>query len=288
MKRSFLGRLQRTAWLNVIGALLLLLLVPILLLLVLGPQGYGTALNTAQTSLAWIQGHVALFVLYRLTLILGFALLLGLPFALFRIIITQEIIGRAELEADEAEEDEEGEEAEEDVEEEQESEKEEPEKAAQPVEGLPDFAWRGKGFAVIAAWTGLLAVLFVAGGTLASTIYLWSTAGVFSAQGHLPDNFTSVTGIFAILTYTVGGGLLALASIFFGLVIARSGRRLWPDSWVAFSYMALIAGAVASGSAVQVALAPSSSQATLTTPAILLIAIWSLWFGIMVVRLKAE
>lgn len=286
MKRSFLGRLQRTAWLNVIGALLLLLLVPILLLLVLGPQGYGTALNTAQTSLAWIQGHVALFVLYRLTLILGFALLLGLPFALFRIIITQEIIGRAELEADEAEEDEESEEAEEDVEEE--SEKEEPEKAAQPAEGLPDFAWRGKGFAVIAAWAGLLAVLFVAGGTLASTIYLWSTAGVFSAQGHLPDNFTSVTGIFAILTYTVGGGLLALASIFFGLVIARSGRRLWPDSWVAFSYMALIAGAVASGSAVQVALAPSSSQATLTTPAILLIAIWSLWFGIMVVRLKAE
>ena len=281
MKRSFLGRLQRTAWLNVIGALLLLLLVPILLLLVLGPQGYGTALNTAQTSLAWIQGHVALFVLYRLTLILGFALLLGLPFALFRIIITQEIIGRAELEADEAEEDEEDKEAEEDVE------KEEPEKAAQP-EGLPDFAWRGKGFAVIAAWAGLLAVLFVAGGTLASTIYLWSTAGVFSAQGHLPDNFASVTGIFAILTYTVGGGLLALASIFFGLVIARSGRRLWPDSWVAFSYMALIAGAVASGSAVQVALAPSSSQATLTTPAILLIAIWSLWFGIMVVRLKAE
>lgn len=287
MKRSFLGRLQRTAWLNMIGALLLLLLVPILLLLVLGPQGYGTALNTAQTSLAWIQGHVALFLLYRLTLILGFALLLGLPFALFRIIITQEIIGRAELEADEAE-DEEGEKEEEDVEEDEEQEKEEPEKAAQPADELPDFAWRGKGFAVIAAWTGLLAVLFVAGGTLASTIYLWSTAGVFSAQGHLPDNFTSVTGIFAILTYTVGGGLLALASIFFGLVIARSGRRLWPDSWVAFSYMALIAGAVASGSAAQVALAPTSSQATLTTPAILLIAIWSLWFGIMVVRLKAE
>jgi len=52
--------------------------------------------------------------------------------------------------------------------------------------------------------------------------------------------------------------------------------------------MALLAGAVASGSAVQVALAPTSGQATLTTPAILLFAIWSLWFSIMVTRLKAE
>jgi hypothetical protein len=286
MKRSFLARLQRTAWLNLLGALLLLLLVPILLLLVLGPQGYGTALTTPQTSLTWIQGHSALFLLYRLTLILGFALLLGLPFALFRIIITQEIIGRAELEAEEpAEVEEEDTEAEV---EKQEEEEEQEDKAIQPASGLPDFAWRGKGFAVIAAWTGLLAVLCIAGGTLVSTIYLWSTAGVFSAQGHLPDNFASVTSIFAVLTYTVGGGLLAIACIFFGLVIARSGRRLWPDGWVAFSYMGLIAGAVASGSAVQVALAPSSSQATLTTPAILLIAIWSLWFSIMVVRLKAE
>ena len=104
----------------------------------------------------------------------------------------------------------------------------------------------------------------------------------------LPDNFASVTSLFAVLTYTIGGGLLALACIFFGLIIARGGRKLWPDGWVAFSYMALATGAIASGSAVQVALSPDSSQATLTTPAILLLAIWSLWFGIMVVRLKAE
>lgn len=279
MKQSFLGRLQRTALLNIVGALILLLVVPILLLLVLGPQGYGTALATPQSSLAWIGGHTALFLLYRLALITGFALLSGLPFALFRIIITQEIIGRAEIETDADEEDEENNEQEE---------QKTGEKTRQAENGLPEYAWRGKGFAVIAAWTGLIGLIFLAGGTLASTIYLWSSASITAPLAHVPDNFASVTSSFAVLTYTVGGGLLALSSIFFGLVIARSGRKLWPDSWVAFGYMALIAGALASGSAVQVALAPTSSQASLTTPAILLLALWSLWFGIMVVRLKAE
>jgi hypothetical protein len=278
MKRSFLGRLQRAALLSLIGTLLLLLVVPGLQLLVLGPQGYGVALTTPQASLTWIQGHTFLFLLYRLSLILGFTLLLALPFALFRIIIAQEIVGRAEIEEDEEEVDEEGEEDEE----------AEEEKEAEADNGMPAFAWRGKGFAVIAAWAGFLGLLLVAGGTLASTIYLWSSASASIPHGQLPDNFATVTSLFAVLTYTVGGGLLAISCIFFGLVIARSGRKLWPDGWVAFSYMALITGAIASGSAVQVALAPTSGQATLTTPAILLIALWSLWFGIMVARLKAE
>jgi hypothetical protein len=283
MKRSFLERLQRAALLSLIGALLLLLVVPGLQLLVLGPQGYGVALTTPQASLTWIQGHTFLFLLYRLSLILGFALLLALPFALFRIIIAQEIVGRAEIEQDDEDVDEEDEA-------EEEAEKDQPKKAetVQEENGMPAFAWRGKGFAVIAAWAGLLGLLLVAGGTLASTIYLWSSANAGIPQGQLPDNFATVTSLLAVLTYTVGGGLLAISCIFFGLVIARSGRKLWPDGWVAFSYMALITGAIASGSAVQVALAPTGDQATLTTPAILLIALWSLWFSIMVTRLKAE
>lgn len=277
MKPSLLIRLRRTARLNLVGALLLLLVVPILQLLVLGPQGYGTALATPQASLAWIQGHTLLFLLYRLALILGFALLLGLPFALFRIIIAQEIIGRAEIEAEEAV-DEDEEEDEQDAEKEEEKEN----------DGMPAFAWRGKGFAVIAAWAGLLGLIFTAAGILASTLYLWSSASIASAQTPVPGNFASVSSLFAILSYTVGGGLLAISCIFFGIVIARSGRRLWPDSWVAFGYAALAVGAIASGSAAQVALAPLSGQATLTTPAILLFAAWSLWFGLMVARLKAE
>lgn len=329
MKRSFLGKLQRTALASLGGALLLLVIVPVLQLFVLGPQGYGTALATPLASLRWIAGHSALFLLYRLALLLGFVLLLGLPFALFRIIVAQEIIGRAELAAEEEDTGDEAADTEkitddadkqvrhEDVEESEIEDKaghidseedestpsrlddENSEQSVRPggtIEstdgtstdagnGMPAFAWRGKGFAVIAAWTGMLGLLLLAGGTLASTIYLWSSA---STGAQVPDNFASVTSLLAVLTYTIGGGLLALALLFFGIVIARSGRKLWPDSWVFFGYLALAIGAIASGSAVQVALAPLSGQASLTTPTILLFAIWSLWFGGMVARLRPE
>lgn len=284
MKRSFLGRLQRTALLNLIGVLLLLLIVPGLQLALLGPQGYSTALASPLASLVWIQGHLSLFLPYRLALILGFVFLLGLPFALFRIIVAQEIIGRAELENQK---DDELEDAEED-DEEADADQQTRTKPALEENGLPMFAWRGKGFAVIGAWTGLLGLLSIAGGTLASTLYLWSSAASSGTPARLPGNFADVTSIFAVLAYTIGGGLLTLSCIFFGLAIARSGRKLWPDAWVAFGYAALIVGVISSGSAVQVALAPTSGQATLTTPAILLFAAWSLWFGIMVARLKAE
>ncbi len=282
MKRSFLARLQRSARLSLVGSLLLLLVVPILQLFVLGSQGYAAALATPQSSLFWIQGHTALFLLYRIALIMGFALLLGMPFALFRIIVAQEIVGRAELEKEER--------AGGSVEEEIPAGEEAESKGTAEEEsgGMPAFAWRGKGFAVIAAWAGLVGLLLATGGTLASTIYLWSSASIASAQAPVPGNFASVTSIFAVLTYTIGGGLLAITSIFFGFVIARSGRRLWPDSWVAFGYAGLGIGAVASGSAVQVALAPVSGQATLTTFAILLFAAWVLWFSLMLVWLKPE
>jgi len=281
MKRSFLARLQRSARLSLVGSLLLLLVVPALQLFVLGAQGYGSALATPQTSLFWIQGHTPLFLVYRVALLLGFALLVGMPFALFRVIIAQEIVGRAELESEER--------VGRDVEEEaSDARKEGTEGAAEDENGMPAFAWRGKGFAVIAAWSGLVGLLLATGGTLASTIYLWSSASIASVQAPVPGNFASVTSLFALLTYTLGGGLLAFACIFFGFVIARSGRRLWPDSWVAFGYAALGIGAVASGSAVQVALAPLSGQATLTTFAILLFAAWVLWFSLMLVWLKPE
>jgi hypothetical protein len=283
MKASFLGKLQRTAWLTLAGGLILLLIVPVLQVAVLGPQGYGTALNSLAASLLWIQGHTALFLLYRLLLLLGFALLLGMPFALFRIIVAQEIVGRAQLEQEEGEEDSEGEEDKENTAAEG---KEVTEQIT--ADGMPAFAWRGKGFAVIAAWTGLPGLLVFVAGTLFSTIYLWSSAGTITTQMPLPANFATVSSIFAVLTYTIGGGLLALACLFFGIVIARSGRRLWPDSWVAFGYAGIAIGAIASGSAVQVALSPIGGQASLTTPALLLVALWSLWFGIMVVRLQAE
>lgn len=276
MKRTFLGKLQRVALLNMLGALVLLLVVPILQLLVLGPQGYGAALVTLQSSLAWIQRHVALFLIYRLALLLGFALLLGLPFALFRIIVAQEIVGRAELAGDEHEDGDESEDEDEQL------------ATEDKQSAMPAFAWRGKGFAVIAAWTGLPGLLLLVIGTLLSTIYFWSSAGTVTPQTPLPGNFAAMSDFLAVLSYTVGEGLLAISCIFLGIVIARGGRRLWPDAWVAYGYAGIAIGAIALGSAIQVVLAPTGGQASLTTPAVLLFALWSFWFGVMVVRLKPE
>jgi hypothetical protein len=152
---------------------------------------------------------------------------------------------------------------------------------------MPADAWRGKGFAVLAAWSGLLSLIFYVLGTLAGTIYLMVIGSTFSASTGLPANFSTLTSTFNIIPNTLGGGLLALASLFFGALIARSGRKLWPGIWVAFGYMALAVAALLSGSAVAVASAPES-QAAFTTPATLLFALWALWFGIMLVRLKPE
>jgi hypothetical protein len=267
MQFAFLARLQRSARYALIGALLLVIGVPLYQLAVLQPSGYGDALSTLSQTLRWVAAHIPLFLGYRALLIAGFALMLGLPFALFRIIIAQEILGRDEQEEEGEDEDEDGDE---DEEEEDEN------------TGLPDFAWRGRGFAVLAAWLGVAGLVFLPLATLASTLYLVISAGKGEA-GSAP-----LTGLFAVLTFTVGGGLLALSCLFFGAVITRSGRRLWPDSWLAFGYVGLALAALLSASAVQVALAPEAGQAALSTPAILLFGLWVGWFGVMVVRLKPE
>ena len=297
MKRTFLARLQRSALYCLIGALLLIIGVPLYQLLVLNPAGYSSALNSLAQTLRWINGHGLLFAGYRALLIVGFALMLGFPFALFRIIVAQEIIGRAELENDETDQPEAQEpKTEEPVDQEQEQEQtiqtEQPSNTSTESEkeneneGMPEFAWRGKGFAVMAAWTGLLGLIFFSACTLASTIYLLTSAA--SLPTHLTGDAAPLTGLFAILTFTAGGGLLAFSCLLFGIVIARSGRTLWPSPWLFFAFVALAISALMSGSAVQVASAPSAGQAILSTPAILLFALWALWFGIMVVRLKPE
>lgn len=289
MKRTFLAKLQTSARYSLIGALLLVLGVPLYQVFILIPSGYGDALATLNSTLRWINTHNLLFLGYRALLIVGFALMLGLPFALFRIIIAQEILGRAE-EEEEDQDQEDGADAS-DVDEEQGEDaglKTETEAENNQAHGMPEFAWRGKGYAVIAAWTGLPGLLFFAAGTLASAIYLLSSASSIPPHGVLNENTAPLTATFAILTFTVGGGLLAFSCLFFGAIIARSGRNLWPTAWVAFGYLALAIAALLSGSAVEVAFAPTTGQAILSTPAILLFALWVLWFGVMVTRLKPE
>jgi len=265
MRRDLLSRLRTNGVFYLLGALLLLLGIPLYQLLILTPLSYNLALNATAAGnftpyLNWIATHNLLFLLYRILLVLAYALVLTLPFSLFRIIIAQELLDQREREEQEG--------AETDV------------PAAE--------AWRGKGFAVIAAWAGLFGLIAYILGTLGSTTYLFFASNGFTLSTPVPGNFTPIASIFSIISNTVGTGLLALSTLFFGAFIARRGLQLWPGSWVAFAYMALAVAALLSGAAVEVASAPVTGQAALVAPATILFALWVGWLGFMLVRLKPE
>ncbi len=276
MKRTFLAKLHRKGLYCIIGALLLLVGIPLYQFLILIPSGYSNALATQSIALHWINTHSFLFLGYRALLFAGFAFMISVPFTLFRIIVAQEILGR---EVDEQENDDREEVVQDEAEDQSDNHLE---------DGMPAFAWRGKGFAVLAAWSGLFGLLCLALGILVSTLYLViSAASLLSIATNL-ENVAPLTGFLAILSYTVGGGLLALSCLFFGAVIARSGLKLWPGIWVAFAYMALAIAVLFSVSAAEVAFAPVTGQSLITTFAILLFSVWVLCFGVMLVRLKPE
>lgn len=265
MRHTYLDRLQASARSALVGALLLVLVVPLYQFAVLQPTGYGNALSTTGQTLRWIASHILAFVGYRALLIIGFFLLLRVPLALFRVIIAQEILGREDENEDEGDE--------------SDDENEDKEIEKNDAGGMPDYAWRGQGFALLAAWSGLLGLVLFPLATLASTLYLLIVSSSTSAP---------LIDLFAVLTFTVAGGLIALSCLFFGAVITRSGRRLWPDSWLVFGYASLALAVLLSASAVEVALDPGAGQAVLSTPAILLFGLWTFWFGIMILRLKPE
>jgi hypothetical protein len=271
MKRTFLAKLQRNGLYCTIGALVLLVGIPLYQFLVLIPSGYSNALATQSLALRWINTHSFMFLGYRILLFAGFALMISMPFTLFRIIVAQEILGRESDEQEQVEQEQANDQAVKDQE-----------------DGMPAFAWRGKGFAVLAAWSGLTGLLFFALGTLVSTLYLFFSVASLPTLAINLENAAPLTDFLAIVTFTVGGGLLAIACLFFGAVLARSGLKLWPGIWIAFGYMALALAVLFSVSAAEVTLAPGTGQSLITTLAILLFAVWTLWFGIMLVRLKPE
>lgn len=199
-----------------------------------------------------------------------------MPFTLFRIIVAQEILGREAVEQEK------------DDDEEREQDEISDRSDNHGEDGMPAFAWRGKGFALLAAWGGLFGLLCFALGTLASTPYLVFSSASLSSTATSLENAAPLTSFFAILTYTVGGGLLALSCLFFGIVIARSGLKLWPGIWIAFAYMAIALAVLFSVSATEVAFDPITGQTFVTTLAILLFSVWVLWFGVMLIRLRQE
>jgi hypothetical protein len=208
--------------------------------------------------------------------------MISMPFTLFRIIVAQEILGREENELEVEEE------QEKDSEEQSEPQEKNDESTRDQPDGMPAFAWRGKGFALLAAWGGLFGLLCFALGTLASTPYLVLSAASLPSIASNLESAVPLTGLFNVITYTVGGGLLALSCLFFGIVIARSGLKLWPGIWIAFAYMAMALAVLFSVSATEVAFDPLTGQTFVTTLAILLFSIWVLWFGVMLIRLRSE
>ena len=263
MRRNLLTRLRTDGFFYLLSALLLLLGIPLYQLLILAPLSYSLALNATEAGnftpyLNWIATHSLPFLLYRVLLVLAYTLLLTLPFSLFRIIVAQELMDQREREEQAGE------------------------------ETAVAEAWRGKGFAVIAAWAGLFGLIAYILGTVGSTTYLLFVSNGFTLSTPVPGNFTTIASIFSIISNTVGTGLLALSTLFFGAFIARRGLQLWPGSWVTFAYMALAVAALLSGAAVEVASVPASGQAALVAPATVLFALWVCWLGFMLVRLKPE
>ncbi|WP_126579135.1 hypothetical protein [Tengunoibacter tsumagoiensis] len=283
MKRSLLARLRLNGAGYLLSAFLFIICIPLYQILVLAPTGFSDALNAAGNGqftgyLSWLHTHNLLFIGYRLLLLIAFALLFSLPFSLFRIIVAQELLGQqeraAELEnAETAESTESTETA--------------PEEELSQAEDLPEDAWRGKGFIVLAAWSGMIGLGLYLLVTLISTIYFVSLGTGYTQGSTQPSAIATFASLFAILSNTVAIGLIALSTFFFGVMIVRA-RDLWPKMWTAFGYLALVVTALLSGSAVAIASAPVTGQSLLTTPATLLFAAWTLWLGSMLVRLQPE
>jgi hypothetical protein len=288
MKRGLLARLRSNGSYYIISGLLLLLGVPLYQVLILGPTGFSSALDTTATGhytayILWISAHTLPFLIYHALLIGAFCLLISFPFSLHRIIVAQELMAQQEqaaeaLQAEKLDEDDtdtvpdENDKGDDDDDDDD--------------DGMPDHPWRGKGFVVLAAWAGLSGLaIYIIGATL-GTVYFLLVAG--SKGAAIYNSVATLAPIFTIITNAIGTGLVGLGCLFFGGMIARTGKNLWPNSWVAFGYTSLFVGAMLCISAAAVISTAGIGQSTLTTIATLLFAIWLLWLGIMLVRLKPE
>ncbi len=284
MKRSLLSRLRSNGFFYLLSALLLLLVIPLYQALLLEPAGFSKALTTTVSGhfngyLRWIAEHITQFLTYRLLLIIAFALLLTLPFSLYRIIIAQELLGPQDApETPKGQETETPEESKKDDQRITEEEKTE----QKSTDALAPDAWKGKGFAVLAAWLGVLGVALYVLATLASTIYL------AIASGNTGSDITGFSSFFTFTANILGIGLIGLALLFFGAMIARTGRTLWPDSWVFLGYGAIFIGASLCINAVAVAGLTGGNQAIVNTLVTFLFALWLIWMSMLLVRLRAE
>jgi hypothetical protein len=318
MKRSLLARLRTNGVLYLISAVLLGPGIPLYWALALEPAGFNSALSgQAQgTYLVWIHGHNGLFLGYRIVLLLAFALIWTLPFSLYRIIVAQEILGqqedtennntddnteediedndvgentRTDNTNDNSEKDNTHDNPEKDTEEDK-IERNAEETASTPAtdDGMPAFAWRGKGFVVLAAWSGTAGLLLYVLGTVVSTFYLTIASAYVTPGKEVSDSVILLSGTFTIITNTIGIGLLGLGILFFGAMISRTGTNLWPGMWVALGYAAILVGALLCIGAIAAGTDAGGNQSLLNTAGTFLFALWTFWLGLLLTRLQPE
>jgi len=282
MKRSLLARLRTNGFLYLISAVLLIAGVPLYQALALEPAGFSRVLNAKGTNtfaiyLVWIHEHNGLFLGYRILLILAFALILTLPFSLYRIIVAQEILGQQEHITHDTTEEGSGEDT---------QSAKESVSVTTTQEGMPAFAWRGKGFVVLAVWLGTAGLVLYVLGTIVSTFYLTISSANVTSGTEVPDSILALSGIFTTSTNSIGIGLLGLGILFFGAMISRTGTNLWPGVWVIFGYITILIGGLLGIGAIAAATAEGGNQGILNTAGTFLFAIWTCWFGLTLIRLQ--
>ena len=281
MNRSLLSRLRFNGVSYLISGVLLLIGIPLYQVLVLNPAGLDNAFNRTGAGrlsayLTWISQHSFQFIIYRVLLVLAFALLFTLPFSLYRIIVAQEIMGQQErAEAEEAQM--------EDTNRTEGIQEGNQQLGQEEVNGMPAFAWRGRGFIVLAAWAGIIGLVIYVLSTIVSTLYF-----VIFTNNTASSVVALFTNILAIGSNTIGFGLLGLSVLFFGAMICRTGLNLWPAHWVVFGYAAIFVGGLLCIDAIGAISAPGVGQNTITTIATLLLALWIFCFGLILIRLKPE
>lgn len=281
MNRTLLSRLYANGVSYLISGVLLLIGIPLYQVLVLNPAGLSDALNEAGAGrlsayLTWISQHNFQFIIYRVLLVLAFALVFTLPFSLYRIIVAQEIMGQQErAEAEEALMD--------DTNRTEAVPEGDQQLGQEEINSMPAFAWRGKGFVILAVWAGIIGLVIYVLGTIVSTLYFVIFTGKVDSSSLAP-----LTSILTIGPNTIGIGLLGLSVLFFGALICRTGSNLWPVHWVVFGYAAILVGGLLCVGAIGVASAPGVGQNAITTIATLLFALWIFCLGLMLIRLKPE
>lgn len=257
MKQTLLARLRNNGWGYLVGAILLVVVIPLYQAFFLQPppEAIGTSETAQRLYLVWLGSHSLLFIGSQVLFLIAMLLFFNMPFTLFRIVIAQELLTPVDGE-DEA-----------------------------PF-NLPAEPWKGRGILVLAAWAGILAFVAILLGIIGRAIYFPIVTQGFTFTSPIPGHLSGTNAFFSWLIETAGYGLLALSFLFFGFTIARQGSRLWPLVWQILAYAAMLVALCLAVSAVSNAFHAGNN--IFITFATFALGLWHAFLAILLLLLRAE